>query len=120
MKLIRYLLGRLILAFDFIFQPRGKKRAADEQAKVDAITQDFTLYQYAACPFCVKVRREMKRESVKLATVDAKTMPYQDELKTQGGQLKVPCLKITRDGNTQWLYESDDIITYIKDQIQTA
>jgi hypothetical protein len=32
-----------------------------------------------------------------------------------GGQVKVPCLRITNaDGNVEWMYESDDIISYLQ------
>lgn len=117
MKLIRFILGRLILAFDFIFQPRGVKRSEQEQANIDAKTAHYTLYQYAACPFCVKVRRAMKRESIKLKTVDAKEQPFGQELLAGGGQLKVPCLRIEEAGETKWMYESDDIIAFVKRQV---
>jgi len=32
MKFVRWLLGRIILFFDFVFTPRSKKRPAAEQA----------------------------------------------------------------------------------------
>lgn len=35
------------------------------------------------------------------------------ELVSGGGRPTVPCLKITRDGSVQWMYESLDIIEYL-------
>lgn len=118
MVVIRWILARIILLVDFIFHPRGVKRAPDEQAKLDQQTAKFSLYQYAACPFCVKVRWAMQRNSLNIETKDAKRNPqYAQELASGGGQLKVPCLKIEQDdGTSKWLYESSDIISFLSDK----
>ena len=35
-----------------------------------------------------------------------------------GGKTQVPCLRIeNQDGEVQWMYESDDIIQYLKQQV---
>ncbi|KZN58261.1 glutaredoxin [Pseudoalteromonas luteoviolacea CPMOR-1] len=115
MKLIRWLLGRLILFFDFVFTPRSKKRSAQSQQQLDTITQNLKLYQFKACPFCVKVRRAAKREGLKLETRDAKSnAAYRQELLEQGGKVKVPCLRIEEQGQVTWLYESSDIVNYLQ------
>ncbi|MCF6439025.1 glutathione S-transferase N-terminal domain-containing protein [Pseudoalteromonas luteoviolacea] len=115
MKLIRWLLGRLILLFDFVFTPRSKKRSAQAQLQLDTITQNLKLYQFKACPFCVKVRRVAKREGLKLETRDAKSnAAYRQELLEQGGKVKVPCLRIEDQGQVTWLYESSDIVSYLQ------
>jgi glutaredoxin len=115
MAIIRWILGRIILVLDFLTRPRGIKRAPEQQAVLDAQTARMALYQYAACPFCVKVRRAMRRQSLKIETRDAKKQSgYGQELLEQGGQLKVPCLRIESDnGDVQWMYESSDIVRYL-------
>ncbi|KZN56004.1 glutaredoxin family protein [Pseudoalteromonas luteoviolacea] len=121
MKLIRWLLGRLILLFDFIFAPRSKKRTAEAQQQLDQLTQNLKLYQFKACPFCVKVRRAAKREGLKLETRDAKdNQTHRQELLEQGGKVKVPCLRIEEQGNVTWLYESSDIVNYLQRIEQSA
>lgn len=118
MKLVRWLLGRIILLLDFIFTPRGIKRSAEAQAQVDEMANDFALYQFKACPFCVKVRRAMKRNSIKVETRDAKNdANFRQELLEQGGKVKVPCLKINENGNVRWLYESSDIVDYLEKRV---
>lgn len=118
MAIIRFLLGRLILFFDWAFPPRGVKRDLTQQAQIDLQTNNLTLYQYAACPFCVKVRRAMKRQALKIDTRDVKrVLDAREELLAGGGLLKVPCLRIDNDaGQTQWLYESSDIINYLSER----
>ena len=62
----------------------------------------------------MKVRRAIKREGLNIETRDAKNNEqYRQELLEQGGKIKVPCLRIEQNGQTQWLYESNDIIAYL-------
>ena len=47
--------------------------------------------------------------------------PARSELLAQGGQTKVPCLKITdASGQSQWLYDSDAIIGYLRARFAPA
>lgn len=121
MQIIRWVLGRIILFFDWVFTPRGVKRDAESQAQIDQQMKGIALYQYPACPFCVKVRRAMKRNSLNIKTVNAKTCETsKQELEQGGGKLKVPCLRIEEgNGNIRWMYESSDIISYLEDQVST-
>ena len=116
MFLVRWILGRLILLLDWVFSPRGIKRTPDAQAVMDKQTAALALYQFQACPFCVKVRRAMKRHSLTIETRDAKNNPEaRQELQDMGGKLKVPCLRIEDEqGQVQWMYESNDIIAYLE------
>ena len=59
MILIRLILGKLILFFNWAFSPKSIMRNAEQQAIIDTQTTGLTLYQYRACPFCVKVRRQI-------------------------------------------------------------
>ena len=115
MSIIRWLIGSLILFFDWLFTPRGVKRDPAEQNQIDQQTAKLSLYQFKACPFCVKVRRAMKRQTLSIKTLDAKRCPNaRQELLENGGKVKVPCLKIEDDqGKTEWLYESSAIISYL-------
>ena len=116
LSVIRGALGALILFFNWVFTPKGVKRETEIQAQVDAQTANLTLYQYKACPFCVKVRRTMKRNTLDIETRDAKRCDNaRDELVEGGGKLKVPCLRIEEDGKVSWMYESSDIINYLED-----
>ncbi len=118
MKVIRWLLGKLILLIDAMTAPKPMQRPAEEQARVDEQTRQLKLYQYLACPFCVKTRRVMRRLGLNIETRDAKSNPrYRKELETRGGRLQVPCLQITHDdGTVEWMYESDDINRYLEER----
>ena len=117
MHIIHLVLGSLILFFDWLFTPKGIKRDADEQAGIDSKTSALRLYQYKACPFCVKVRRAMKRNSLNIQTYDAKrNETSRKELIEGGGKLKVPCLRVEgKEGDVCWIYESSDIIAYLEE-----
>lgn len=122
MSLIRWPIGRLILLINFIFSPKSPKRAAEAQQKIDVKTQNLSLYQLPSCPFCVKVRRTMKREglSIELRNINQKN-DYREELIREGGKPKVPCLRIEKaDGQVQWLYESKDVVSHLQQLAQSA
>lgn len=116
MTIIRLILGKLILFLNWAFSPRGVKRDPALQSSIDGQTASMNLYQYAACPFCVKVRRAMKRHSLNIETRDVKrSQSAREELLAGGGDLKVPCLRIEDgQGQVSWMYESSAIITYLE------
>ncbi len=116
MDIIRWLLGRIILFFDWLTQPRKPAHSPEKQAQLDAQTANMAIYQYAACPFCVKTRRAIRRLGLNIELRDAKNDPeYRQELEQQGGKQQVPCLRIeAEDGSVTWLYESSEIIAYLQ------
>ena len=116
MFFIRKVLGAIILFLDWIFTPKGIKREKSAQATIDSKTAKLALYQFVSCPFCVKVRRAMKRHSLNIQTRDAKGCEVsRKELASGGGKIKVPCLRIEEGcGNVRWMYESSDIVRYLE------
>lgn len=122
MAIIRWFIGRIILFFDFIFSPKAPKRSKEQQSLIDQSVQHFQLYQLPACPFCVKVRRALKRNGLNIdlrnINDDAK---YKEELISQGGKRTVPCLRIENDDNSvTWMYESKDIINFLEQHIRAC
>ncbi|MGZ3694740.1 MAG: glutaredoxin family protein [Bdellovibrionota bacterium] len=118
MTFIRWFLGKIILFFDKVFTPKSVVRTLPEQRAIDVKLAGLAIYQYEACPFCVKVRRFMKRQNISLELKDAKQDPAKSELLAGGGKLQVPCLKIPqKQGAAHWLYESNDIISYLKTEL---
>ena len=115
MKLVRWILGRIILTLDAIFRPKAPMRSVEEQKKIDDATTGFSLYQFEACPFCVKVRRFLVGAGVNITLKDATKEPYRTELREGGGKLQVPCLRIEKTGgSTEWMFESSDIIAHLR------
>ena len=77
----------------------------------------FELYYFPSCPFCVRVVdaiENMPLEITKRNTREPGTT-HQKDLLEGGGKTQVPCLKIAHpDGNIEWMYESIDIVEYLK------
>ena len=115
-KLVRLILGPFLLLKEQLTKPKGVVRNADDQARVDAECQQLALYQFNTCPFCIKVRQEMRRLSLKIEHLDAQQEgANRDDLMRASGKAKVPCLKITdATGNSQWLHDSGAIVTYLR------
>ncbi len=114
-KALRVGLGQIIVLGDALTRPRPQKRSPQGQAAVNADAASLSLYQFQACPFCVKTRRAMHRLNVPVTLKDAKNDPEaRAALQTGGGKVKVPCLRIEEAGGTRWMYESNDIIAYLE------
>jgi glutaredoxin len=113
MFIIRWILGRIILLLNFVFSPKKLKRDASEQAAVDAQTKSLQLYQFQACPFCVKVRRDIRRHGLNIEIVDAKDEHNKQQLEKLGGKVQVPCLRIEEGNKVSWMYESSAISDYL-------
>jgi glutaredoxin len=116
MKIVRWFLGRIVLFINWLTWPRAGVRAVARQQEVETALANYALYQFHACPFCVKVRRVLQRLNLPMTLRDARTEgPFRQELLLQGGAVKVPCLRIMHsDGSTEWMYESSDIIAYLE------
>jgi len=115
---LRIVIGPFILLGEILTTPKGVVRQPEEQRQIDQQCRGLILYQFKTCPFCVKVRKEIHRLSLSIELRDAqKNQLNRAALLQGGGQVKVPCLKITDEqGNSQWMYESSDIIQYLHER----
>ena len=115
LKLLREGLGQLVVIINFITLPRRMKRDPEIQKKVDEQACKMSLYQFKRCPFCVRTRRTIHRLNLPIELRDAsRGSAYRNELESEGGKIKVPCLRIEDNDQTQWLYESKDIIAFLE------
>ncbi|MGK0442054.1 MAG: glutaredoxin [Pseudohongiellaceae bacterium] len=113
-KALRLGLGYIIVFFSFLTRPKKTKRSDEQQMEVDQQAASLSLYQFYACPFCVKVRRSLRRLNMPVVTVNAQQQENREALMHGGGRVKVPCLKIVENGEEKWLYESKEIISYLE------
>ncbi len=118
LKIVRNALGLIIVFFDWITRPKPKQRSSDEQKQAQSKLEGHSLYQFFACPFCVKTRRAVHALGVDLELRDINKDPEnRADLEQGGGRVKVPCLRIEQDGDVQWMYESSDIIEYLQGRL---
>ena len=116
-RTLRFILAPILLIWEKLFSPKAIERTPEEQQRLDEKTKYLAIYQFPACPFCIKVRRQIKRLSLNIELRDAKNNDeFRLELLDQGGKPQVPCLKISNSENdqSQWLYESDAINSYLE------
>jgi glutaredoxin len=117
-KTLRLVLGPVMLLKERLTQPTGVVREPAAQARVDQQCQSLALYQFSTCPFCIKVRQEMRRLSLPIEKRDAQHHTGNRDALLQGtGATQVPCLRITEaDGQTRWLKDSGAIVTYLRER----
>ena len=115
-RTLRIVLGPVMLLKESLTQPAGVQRTPAAQAAVDQQCQSLALYQFSTCPFCIKVRQEMRRLSLPIEKRDAQHHTANRDALLQGsGATKVPCLQITEaNGQTRWLQDSTEIVAYLR------
>jgi glutaredoxin len=121
-RTLRLVLTPFMLLSEKLSTPESVTRSADEQVRADEASKDLALYQFKACPFCIKVRKEIARLGLNIETRDAQHDPeHRAALEAGGGRIKVPCLKIHQeDGSERWLYESDEIKAWLQERFEPA
>lgn len=113
-KLLRNALGSIIVFVDWISRPKAIQRSPSEQSRVQSAMNGLSLYQFRACPFCIKTRRAIHGLGVDIELRDInKEMKHREDLQQGGKQVKVPCLRIEENNEVRWMYESNDIIAYL-------
>lgn len=70
------------------------------------------LFILETCPYCKKVMSFLDEHGIKYNKIDIKNKASEEALIQIGGKRQVPFL-IDKDRNIQ-MYESDDIIEYLK------
>ena len=121
-RTVRAVLGPFMLLKERLTQPRGVVRDPALQTTVNLQCQNLTLYQFSTCPFCIKVRQEMRRLSLPIEQRDAQhDAANRAELQQGSGATKVPCLRITdASGQSQWLTDSNAIVAYLRGRFAVA
>jgi glutaredoxin len=121
-KTVRVVLGPVMIGYEWLRRPRGVAREPAQQQLVDMQCKSLALYQYRTCPFCMKVRQNMRRLSLNIEQRDAQhDAAHRAALVAGGGKAKVPCLKISdASGQSQWLYDSAAINAYLDSRFKTA
>jgi len=122
LKVFREGVGGLMAFISYLTRPRKIKRDAAAQLEVDLQAKSMSIYQYFACPFCIKIRRTIHRLNIPLEYRDAQVRgsEHRNTLEKEGGRIKVPCLRIDAGDQTTWLYESSEIVAYLNQQFDPA
>ncbi|MGD8407713.1 MAG: glutaredoxin domain-containing protein, partial [Thiohalophilus sp.] len=74
-RTVRLIMGPFMLLYEVLTTPRGIQRAPEQQEAIDMQTRQLALYQFRTCPFCIKVRRTIKRLSLNIELRDARNDP---------------------------------------------
>jgi len=119
-KTLRIVLGPFMLLWEWLTRPKGIVRPSAAQEEADRQCRDLVLYEFKTCPFCIKVRQEIRRLSLAIERRDAQPEgPVRAELVAGGGRAMVPCLRIAEGGDdVRWLYESGAIIDYLRGRFE--
>jgi glutathione S-transferase len=91
------------------FMESGKRSAAKRPLP------GHTLYHFYLSPFSKKARYAVYEHGFDIPFKDVLTDPVAwQELVKQGGKDQSPCLRIDGPQGSKWMYESEDIVSYLK------
>ena len=75
----------------------------------------YALYYYDSCPFCQRVLHALPGVKVEVEKRNVLKNPeFRQQQVEATGRTQVPCLLIESDGQQQWMFESGDIIGFLK------
>ncbi|MGV6825457.1 MAG: glutaredoxin family protein [bacterium] len=120
-KTIRMIMGPFMLLWEWLATPKAPQRTQEDQAALDAMTSNMTLFQFKTCPFCIKTRIAMAKCGLNIRKQDAQfDNSARNQLLQATGKVQVPCLKIGEGSDAKWLLESDEIIAYFEQLVVEA
>lgn len=78
------------------------------------MSESYQLFKTDLCGFCYRVRGFMEEHGVDvpLRDVNSDAEAFRELLQATG-RTTVPCLRIERGDEVQWMFESMDIIRYL-------
>lgn len=97
--------------------PKEESQEQSQDQSQDKTRPRLTLYHSPTCMFCIRVWQAIKQFGLSIEGKDISRDPAaRQELVNGGGRGMVPCLLIEEGGSRRWLYESADIISYLREQ----
>lgn len=117
-KALRRVLMPFMLIYAALSKPEPIQRDSAKQAEINERCHQLTLYQFATCPFCIRVKKEVHRLCLPIKMANIRSdLKARQALLEGGGKQQVPCLHIIHDdGQQEWMFESNDINRYLQQQ----
>lgn len=79
------------------------------------MAEQYQLFHYDSCFYCGRVRGFIEQSGLRIPYRNIHTeQGAHQELISGGGRGTVPCLRIETGEDVRWLYESADIIEYLR------
>ena len=78
-------------------------------------TTQFSLYYYDSCPFCARVLRSLNQVKVDVELRNVMSdSNHRSALQQATGRTTVPCLRIDNGTDSEWMFESMDIMRFLQ------
>ena len=78
-------------------------------------TVKYSLYYYDSCPFCARVLHGLDKVNVDVERRNIMSdANHRTALQQATGRSTVPCLRIETGKESQWMFESMDIMRFLQ------
>lgn len=75
----------------------------------------YSLYYYDSCPFCARVLRSLDKVNAKVELRNIMSdSAHRSALQQATRRTTVPCLRIESGAESQWMFESMDIMRFLQ------
>ncbi|MEM7000385.1 MAG: glutathione S-transferase N-terminal domain-containing protein [Pseudomonadota bacterium] len=87
----------------------------------DQAEESYQLFKTDLCGFCYRVRGFLEQHGIEVPLKDVNQDPDAfRELLSATSRTTVPCLRIQRGDQVEWMFESMDIIRYLAGRYNIA
>jgi glutaredoxin 2 len=78
-------------------------------------TTQYSLYYYDSCPFCARVLLSLNQVKVDVELRNVMSdSNHRSALQQATGRTTVPCLRIDNGTDSEWMFESMDIMRFLQ------
>jgi hypothetical protein len=114
MNVSRQLKGLAFEWVDKVVPVRPVERSAHEQLRLDRASRRMHLYFSPCCADSISVKRHCHKLGLRVVEKDVvRVNAYRNELVNGGGDSRIPCLRIEKEGKTDWVYSLESILGYL-------
>ncbi len=102
-------------------RPEQIQRTEQQRKLLAPLVSGLKIYDYKGCPRSLKLRNELHRLNLDIPYCDIrKCQIHYDNLLSQYGSLRAPCLRIEENHRVTWLDEPEQIIHYLNQRVSTT
>lgn len=115
MSFVRYFKGKTLSWAYQLVPARPLVCSRERRDAMERESRRMQLYFSHVCPSSLAAQRYCQRLGLRVVEKNvARVLSYRNELLNEGGQSRVPCLRIEEDGEIKWLYSCDSIRSYLE------
>lgn len=114
MSFVRYFKGKTLSWAYQLLPVRPVVCSVERRNAMERDSRRMQLFFSHDCPASLATQRYCQRLGLRVVEKNvARVLSYRNELLNEGGQSRVPCLRVEEEGEVKWLYSCDSIRRFL-------